>query len=403
MRFLKPRFGSGTRGSAVEAVAPDGSTPAMDAPPESVLACPAQSGAPVPPGFFGLRVAPGLAESRPVPAGQTLQQHKGDPVGTRLWWLRDAPWVIRFAPQPSAPEAGLQLALRPVVDTGEASVKLLRWLESQAAGADITRQELAGIWQEEAVFRTLPPCAGPRVLAERQAWLDEHLFLCMGCRMEGLSRCDLYPGTTTLAPPQASSLPASEGAATAAADGENRSAPCDLAPVPACNEAPVDEEPWPAVLAKDKQACARLREELPELAAGLRNAWAPVASWPTSMDSMLRQRDTLNLLQLLANGVRLMPRLDRQASGPGAVTMAERRQIATEARHAEHALSEVWQCLLHLPQGVAPSATQLDELALAVGRLSVATRRRQDAWWTLRPDRRRGPASERDPQATGPR
>lgn len=379
MRWLKLH----NRSPSAQAAAPGGTeaSPGVDTTPHDpapwVFVCPARADAPVPQGFFGLRAAPGLASSWPVPAGQVLKRRAADPAAASHWWLREGPWVIEFAPQPASPEAGLRISLHPLVDAGEAGVKLVRWLAEQPQHTTLTVQDLALRWQQEPVFSTLPPCAGPQILAQRLDWIDKHLRKQMGCRADSLERIDLPPQDDGLLPVLEDPDAWPEDGAT---DTSIPSAP------PQHEEDLTQEEPWPAVLAQDALACARLREELPELAAALRNTWSGVGAWSADFADLMRQRDTLNLLQLLASGTRQMPRLDRPASGPGAPTLAERRQIATEARRAEQALGDVWYLLKQLPVGAPPGPHQLESLALAAGRLAVATRRRQDAWWTLRAD-----------------
>ncbi len=137
-----------------------------------VLAVRAHHGV-VPAGCFGL--------SR---AGERFQRHhEGQtakiPKGGRLWWVCEGPVALRFAPQPQAPEAGVQVTIEIFMPGGKLDDKWARWLDDQPDTVDAAL--LALDFCRRAPLRSVPPCVGQEELNRRARMLNADLVRTADC------------------------------------------------------------------------------------------------------------------------------------------------------------------------------------------------------------------------------
>ena len=343
------------------AVKPAGDKP--QAVPDDTWACRAQAGQ-VARGFVGLRLRVDGEVEQVAQAGKDLTRGEAK-ANPQLWWVREGRWPMQFAPQPEwAPEAGLALEIEPMASGGEYGA-LTRWLVSQQVA--VTVATFAAPLREHPEVKTLPPCATPALLAEREFKLHVYAVGAFGVRVLHLRRVPLPPPVPSpaarLTAPQAA---ASSGVRTAAHTA------LDLA-----------QAAWPTVVAQDQRACRRLAAELPMLDQRLNKLWGATGWSQTDMALFRQQQHVAQQLGLLAGKLgRPVSVAQRFAAGVGP-TDAQRRLVAGAALRAEQALGDCWALLESLPAGQVPHATHMQALAQAVQRLEHEVNRRLRAWWEL--------------------
>lgn len=313
---------------------------------QDVVACRVLKGK-VPEGCTGLHLKGEQVTARTSVGTRTREDTSG-----KLWWVRHAPFDLRFAPMPGVPEAGVELRLQVATGDGVHAGLVcdeIAWYLDSLPSACLTQNAI----QRELTGHILlqpPPAMQAEEAEDLRVKLSTALSQRMGLECLSLRRVDLYPEIN-----------------------------CALTDAPSALH--VHSTPWgetcheakaPAslrnLIAEDARCQTRLFRELPRLAQRLRNQ-----PWPQDRAALQIQAGVLQRLEHLAATSNRMPTLENRID-PQALPEVTVRLLAAECKRAGEGLDTAWAAL----EGLEPDIARL---TVIVSAMETAVSRRRTPWW----------------------
>jgi len=317
-----------------------------------VVACRVAKGK-VPDGCTGLSLQGRITQR--YAAGKKVSQV---PDHGKLWWVRLAPFHLRFAPEPKAPEAGVELALQVVTgrDTQQGLVRdELAWFLDSHAAACLTLADIQRALTGDALLRP-PPAMQAEEADSLRRDLTAALLPRMGLECLSLRRVDLYPEINC----------ALADAPLAAAVTASASAP------PGAGHATTLAITLTDTLALDARYQTRLFRELPRLAQRLREL-----PWPEAHPAFQAQQAVLQRLEHLAATTNRLPTLESRIN-PRSIPETTVHLLAAECRRASEGLDAAWVVL-----DTTSRKPEIARLADIVAGIEAAIARRRTPWWQI--------------------
>lgn len=332
----------------------------------------------VPPDCVGLSLI-GDEISQHVPGSNIALR-----TGTKLWWIKQAPFSFEMAPVASATDAGIRLELQAWQPAGML-MKMLAWWFDSLDAEQIGAPQLVWLVQQCATSALqLPPYAqGEEIAAARQALNNilqagYGLHCCLLLRVDLANRASAAP----LAPPPASQS-AADTASIAAAKNPNAGIPnVNSLPAPphsaqATGFLPVQKMTAPDYAQEfernDAFAERRFLHDLPALCSTLAHCTA------TEPGNRARLRELRHRAQHLAN-TRAGRRPRSQAGAP-----EQLRLLALCSHHASASLDAVWALLPADQPENKLDLPRIEQLEAALTEMEIHLNRRFNAWWELQP------------------